>query len=587
MSGDPSVFVFGQLATPQHLAEEAGTQLAGLFHGARIEPRDPEPGQPVEVIVDAGVEAGIGRVLVRYAVDGNEPTPQSPVAEAVLAETRWDELAWKYVDRWVATLPEQPEGSRVRYLVEGGESANCRRVWADGRSSQEPADIFGYTVDRFSTPSWVRDAIIYQIFVDRFFDPGRDFGRPLNSKDEIYGGTLDGVTAQLPYLEELGVNALWLTPVFESETYHGYDALDFRRVAQRVGGEEALRRLEREAHARRVRILLDFAPNHCSWHNPIFLDAQRHSDSAYRNWFTFDEWPHRYRTFSTARYLPQLNTQNPEVVRYLCDTAAYYLTEFDVDGYRLDHAIGPPLGFWSELRAATKRAKGDAYTVGEATVGPSRLRQYEGRLDGCLDFPTLQAYQRFFVHRRIDAAAFHSFVAHNDDFYQPGFSHPTFLDNHDMNRFLWTVDGDTRRLKLAATCQFSMRQPPIVYYGTEVGMGQHEGVSEGGFEAARYPMQWDQGRDRDLYDFYRLIIQARKDHASLRSGERRALFADGALFAYECLTDDDRVVVALNNTGEAVTVDLPGVRGVDLLSGDAVRDRTRLAAFQPALITCD
>lgn len=584
MGADPSLFVFGHLATPNHLAAEARRHLAGLYHAGRIEPRDPGPGQPVSVLVDVGSDAAIDRVWVQYAVDGRRPARAAPTVEARRLDVRWDDLAWTYADRWTAELPPQAEGTSVCYVVYGRTRSSGEQLAADGVSADDP-ELFGYDVDRLSSPPWVEDAVIYQIFVDRFWDPASDFGRPLTSGDEIYGGTLDGVRERLEYLSELGVDALWLTPVFEAETYHRYDTVDYERVSAQLGGNRALSSLVRAAHDRGIRILLDFAANHLSWHHPWFLDAQRNRHSRYRDWFTFERWPDRYESFFGVPLLPKINTYNPEVVDYLCQVATRYLTEVGVDGFRLDHVIGPPLFFWSKFRTATKAVRADSFTVGEATVGPEELRRYEGRIDGCLDFPLLQAFRRFFVHRSIDAAAFHSFLDHHEGYFQPGFTLPTFLDNHDMDRFLWAAVGDVRKLKLAAACQFSLPQPPIIYYGTEVGLSQEVGAgSPFGFEACRLPMIWDDRQDRDLFAFYRRLIDARKRHPALRRGSRQCFIAEGGLCAYTCSTADERVTVVLNNSPQEQTVQLPHTEGTDLLTGARVRGAVSLAPLQAAMV---
>lgn len=587
MSADPSLFVFGHLATPEHLAEQARRHLAGLFHGYRIEPRDPTPLEPVNLLVETGGDAAITSVWIVYTVDGSAPNESSATVEARRVETRWDELSWQYVDVWVTTLPPQDEGARVRYVVRGRSSLRGDDLFADAGREDAPPTLFGYDVDRLTAPSWMRDAVLYQIFVDRFYSPDGDFGRPLAHGDEIYGGSLSGITERLDYLSDLGVDGLWLTPVVEAETYHGYDALDFRQVGRRVGGPAALHRLVDCAHARDIKVLLDLALNHCSWRNSLFLDAQQRAASSYHDWFTFLEWPARYQSFFGSAYLPELNTRNPEVVRYLCDTAAWYLSEFDVDGFRLDYALGPPMLFWSELRRRTRAVKADAYTVAEATTGPSGLRAFEGRLDGCLDFPMLQAFRRFFVHDSWDAAAFHRFVEQHDSYFRPEFSRPTFLDNHDMNRFLWSAGNDVRRLKLAATCQFSLPQPPIIYYGTEVGLSQENDTQDIGFAASRLPMLWGDRQNLGLLDFYRALVRVRKRHPALRRGRRVVLQTDGGLYAYRCELEGDRVVVVLNRSQEARRAHLPGVAGHDALSGARIMDGTGIGPMQAAVVEYD
>lgn len=575
---DPSLFVFGQGGRPEQMAAEAAHALRGLRHAGRISPLDPAPNDAVTVIAESGTAAALRRVRLSYATDVEDPC-SGIMVNAARVDSVWDPLAWCFVDRWEAVIPPQPDGTAVRYMLRG-EAADGRTVEADAETGRP--NLYGYTVDRLMPPEWIRDAVIYQIFVDRFSDPFGAAGRPARG-GEIYGGTLDGIRARLDYLTALGVDTLWLTPIFPSETHHGYDALDYESVATRLGGDDALRRLVAAAHESGMRILLDLAANHCSWHHPWFLEAQRDAADAHRDWFRWIDWPDHYHSFmDSTPYLPQLNTWNPAVVRYVTDVAAHYLCDVGVDGFRLDHAHGPPLSFWSDFRTGTRRAKSDSYTLGEVTLAPPGVRTYEGRLDGCLDFPVLAALRGFFLHRTFDAAALHAFLEANDRYYDPAFTRPSFLDNHDMNRFLWAADGDKRLLKLAAACQFALPQPPIVYYGTEIGLSQTEDTATGGFEAARLPMPWHD-QDEELLAYYRALIRARRDHHALRRGGRSLVAADGDLYVFLCHRADDRVLVALNRSEERREVAAP-VAGEDILTGDWIEGALTLEPLGAALV---
>jgi glycosidase len=254
-----------------------------------------------------------------------------------------------------------------------------------------------------------------------------------------------------------------------------------------------------------------------------------------------------------------------------------------VDGFRLDHAHGPPLLFWTQFRERTRREKPDSYTVGEVTLSPGGLQWYEGRLDGCLDFPLLAAFRQFFIHGTIDAATFHAFLQAGDHFYGLDFSRPTFLDNHDMNRFLWLAGNDTRILKLAAACQLALPQPPIVYYGTEIGMSQERDVSQNGFEAARLPMDWEH-QQPGVLQFYRRLIHLRREHPALRTGTRRALATRERFYAFLCEAEGERIVVALNATDSDQSIELPGVGGVELQSAQAVPPILVVGPMKAALV---
>jgi glycosidase len=174
-------------------------------------------------------------------------------------------------------------------------------------------------------------------------------------------------------------------------------------------------------------------------------------------------------------------------------------------------------------------------------------------MDGCLDFLLLQALRQFFAFGSMTPSAFDGFLRRHLAFLPGDFMLPSFLDNHDMNRFLWVVGGDTRRLKLAALCQFTLPHPPIVYYGTEVGRSQQRDVrytdGSGHPEESRLPMLWGDAQNQELLDFYRRLIGLRRSESNLWRQARRTLSADDqtGLYVYSCSNGASEAIVALNN----------------------------------------
>jgi glycosidase len=202
---------------------------------------------------------------------------------------------------------------------------------------------------------------------------------------------------------------------------------------------------------------------------------------------------------------------------------------------------------------ATRGTSPDSVTIGEVVETPALQRTSDGRLDGCLDFVLLQALRGFFAFGDRTASEFDAFLRRHLAFFGDDLVLPSFLDNHDMNRFLWIVGGDTRRLKLAALCQFTLPNPPIVYYGTEIGLSQLRDVrsadGSGHPEEARLPMSWDATQDAELLDFYRRLVAARRDHPGLWRAERRILALEDptGLLAYCCESSDAAAIVVLHN----------------------------------------
>ncbi|MGH2561231.1 MAG: alpha-amylase family glycosyl hydrolase, partial [Thermomicrobiales bacterium] len=276
--------------------------------------------------------------------------------------------------------------------------------------------------------------------------------------------------------------------------------------------------------------------------------------------------------FFGVRSMPQVNTDDAGARVYLVDAATHWL-KLGADGFRLDYANGPSHAFWSAFRASNRAAKPDSFTVGEIVETAELQRSYLGRLDGTLDFLLLQQMRAFFAFDATSASAFDRFLSRHLDYFPDDFVLLSFLDNHDMNRFLWIVRGDVRRLKLAALCQFTLPYPPIIYYGTEVGLSQRHDLEypDGSrrMEESRTPMPWGDDQDQDLLDFYRVLIAVRRRHPSLWRGERTALVAD----------EDGLYVVRIEDGGLSAIVGLnrtPGVRRVDLAAG-----------FDPVVVTDD
>jgi glycosidase len=535
--------------------------------------------------VRVGADVAIEEATLYYTVDGTLPTITQDVPSARVPMQRtaieWDTLQWGYLETWSAEIPGQPDGTHVQYLIQGitptGGAIYSPTFDTGGPLFSRSPDDFdtrfleylsrldspqmcGFYVDHDEPPVWLQEAIIYEIFVDRFApDPGAEFATP-SDRAGFYGGTLNGITSKLPYLSDLGITCLWLTPIFPSPSAHGYDPTDYGSVEPRLGTDEDIQTLLDEAHGRGMRVLLDFVANHCSNQHPAFVAAQQDRASATFRWFRFRNWPHTYDCFYEEPSQPRLNTDHPEVRAYLIAHAQRWL-ERGVDGFRLDHAHGATHAFWSVFRAGTRAVRPESATLGEITETPSFVRSFAGRMDGCLDFGLLEALRAFFALDTLSVSRVDSFLDRHFAYLGTHLTMPSFLDNHDMNRFLWIVDGDQRRLRLAALCQFTLPGPPVIYYGTEVGLSQVEPV--GRLEEARLPMLWDDNQDASLLIFYRDLIAFRQQTGEVWRLPRRTLITDDVvgLYAYAC----GPYAVILNNCPLETTVSLSQWPAADLV----------------------
>ena len=531
-------FIFGTFATDELKVVHHRAARRGLQHQFELTPRDPLPDQPIVLTVQIGTDMRADHVVCYYTLDGTPPAGECGTATngtAILlhrVETVWDAVAWGYVTRWQGTLPGQPNGTVVRYCI-GAWQNDAPEVFADWpdvtRTAEhaaaaffrgdelptqpigDPADahVFCLHVDRLTPPKWAYHTPIYQVFVDRFYPgDGHEWNQP-DRLDGFYGGTLWGVREKLDYIQALGAGCIWLSPTWESRSHHGYDVEDHYTTSDRLGGDDALYELVQSAHERGIRVLLDLPCNHLSNEHVIFTEALHNPNSVYRDWFYFDDSEIGYRSFFGVPTLPQINVSHPAARDWLLNVARYWIKTFDVDGYRLDYANGPGPDFWADFRAACKSAKADSFCFGEIVDQPAALLPYVGRLDGSLDFHVGEALRKTYAYGVWSEADLARFVErHNAYFDGVGdFVRPTFLDNHDMDRFLYAAQGDQAALRRAAAAQMQMAQPPIVYYGTEVGLSQQRSKDDGwGLEVSREPMPWGDAQDADLLAFYRAQI---------------------------------------------------------------------------------
>ncbi len=474
------------------------------------------------------------------------------------------------------------------------------------------------------TPDWVRDAVFYQIFPDRFARSDRVVApgplEPWDSPPTVHGfkgGNLLGIAERLPYLAELGVTALYLTPVFASASNHRYHTFDYFQVDPLLGGNDALRELLDAAHARGIRVILDGVFNHTGrgfWAFHHVLEAG--AASPYRHWFHFDQaalglglpvqaYPGSSRRNGTAQdepepgetaprgdgswslarlgyrawwdlpALPKLNTDEPAVREHLLAVTEHWL-RFGVDGWRLDVPAEIHETFWQAFRQRARAARPDAYLVGEIWhVAPDWLRG--DRFDALMNYPLAQAILSFVGARHLDEPLLRS---HHE--YGPNvrpIDAPTFarrldelhgayprevtdvqlnlLDSHDSPRFHSLVGGDRASYRLAVLLQATLPGAPCIYYGDEIGLaGGNDPDCRGSFP-------WDATRwDRSLREFVAAAFAARHAMLPLRRGTFRVLAADGDTLAFERALEADRVVVAINAGDEAADLDVPAGESV-------------------------
>ncbi len=439
-----------------------------------------------------------------------------------------------------------------------------------------------------TVPAWVTDAIFYQIFPDRF---ARSEKVPKLARLEPWeapptrhgykGGDLLGVVEHLDWLGDLGVNALYLNPIFQSASNHRYHAYDYFRVDPMLGGDEAFGSLIAAAHERGIRVVLDGVFNHTGRGFFPFHDVlENGADSPYVDWFTiygtpvnaYDlSRPPGYEAWWRLHALPKLNTANPAVREYLMGVAEHWIRR-GVDGWRLDvpEEITTP-GFWEEFRSRVRAVNPDAYLVGEIWHLAPQWTAAGDRFDGVMNYSLTEAVLRFAAGPHIDPQV----VAPVNLSLRPPLDGPGYRDaidrqlaaypaeaqwgnlnligSHDTARVLSMVGEDADSVVLAAALLFTFPGAPCIFYGDEIGLtGHHD-------PGARVAFPWDRPEswNHRLLEAFRELTALRRARAALRRGAYRHLQAQGPVYALARDLDDEHLVVVVNAGHQSAVLEVP------------------------------
>jgi cyclomaltodextrinase / maltogenic alpha-amylase / neopullulanase len=446
-------------------------------------------------------------------------------------------------------------------------------------------------------PTWINNAVFYQIFPDRFAKSDRvtsvPYLEPWNSLPTPHGykgGDLYGIAEHLPYLVELGVNALYLCPIFASASNHRYHTHDYFQVDPMLGGNAALRHLLDSAHAQNIRVVLDGVFNHASRGFFQFHDLLENGiHSPYRDWFNIKDYPlnaydgiPNYVCWYDNPALPEFNTSNPQTRDFLMGVAEHWL-DFGIDGWRLDLPFEvDDDSFWQEFRTRCKRINPEAYIVGEIW-GDARRWLAGDQFDAVMNYPFTRIALGF-----CGANTLRSDVIENTGLYSDIVAldapraatlanellarHPlhtslaqlNLLGSHDTPRMLSTL-GSLEAAKLTVLLQMTFPGTPCVYYGDEIGL---TGAREPG---CRGTIPWDNLElwNSDLHSWVKQCIALRHAQPALQCGAYKLVHAEGQTFAFERILEQDRILVILNAASKTVDFDLQGT-WFDLMNNKTV-----------------
>jgi cyclomaltodextrinase len=437
-------------------------------------------------------------------------------------------------------------------------------------------------------PDWVKDAVFYQIFPDRFARSD-DVPKPSNlepwttppTTHGFKGGDLIGVVEHLDYLTDLGINAIYFNPIFQSAANHRYHTYDYYHVDPILGGNGALRALLDAAHERGIRIVLDGVFNHASRGFFQFHDIlENRAESPYIDWFTvhrfpinaYDETrPPTYEAWWNLHALPKFNVETSAVREFLWDVGRHWI-EFGIDGWRLDvpGEIDDD-AFWREFRDRVKGANPEAYIVGEIWHDARHWLQGD-QFDAVMNYLFTEACLGFFVRdmardlvtgvgyspvAKLNVQQFADVIDRLLQLYDPEITEVllNLLDSHDTARFLSIARGDGSALRLATLFQMTYPGAPCIYYGDEIGMRGRKDPD------SRRAFPWDESQwDTELRGFFKRCIALRHAHPALRRGDYTRLHADDGVYAFGRRLDDETLVVVLNSglSDTIVNLDVAG-----------------------------
>ncbi len=470
------------------------------------------------------------------------------------------------------------------------------------------------------------DDLIYQIMPDRFAD-----GDPSNDDPPIsrglfdrrkphyyHGGDFQGIVDHLPYLRDLGVTALWITPIYDNvnhlneiETnhgqpgtdYHGYGAVDFYGVEEHFGDLNTFRQLVLRAHELGIRTILDMVENHCGPYHPWVKDPPTptwfHGTAEHHLKETWQTWTLLGPTASAALrrpvldgwfgdILPDLNQDDPEVARYLIQNTLWWIASTGIDGIREDTLIYVPRHFWRDWMAAIQRDFPHQRVVGEVfDRDPAVTSSFQGGnthaggvdtgVDSVFDFPQYYAMRESFAQGgSIEEVA--ATLAHDFLYPRPSML-VTFLGLHDVRRFMSAKGATYDGLRLAFTHLFASRGIPMIYSGDEIGMpGGNDPDNRrdfpGGWTEDPKNKFEPEGRNADEYTLFahvRRLADLRQRYPALRRGGMEMLAANAQMLVYARLYAPQNVVVALNNGTQAGELDVD-VSAAGFHDGDVLRD---------------
>lgn len=418
------------------------------------------------------------------------------------------------------------DSSRFKYFFEI-EDLNGEIIYLmeSGLEDKKP-EILGFfqfpyilSEDIYEPITWVKDAIVYQIFIDRFANKNNLINKDKFQKwgsrvtpESVFGGNLLGIKTKLNYLINLGINTIYISPIFSSKSNHKYNINNYFEVDIGLGNKNDLRELINECHKFGIKVILDAVFNHSGADFFAFKDILKNGvKSKYKDWYyiKFNENGRviNYIKFNDNWNMPKINLANKSAREYFLNVAKYWIKEFQIDGWRLDVCDEISHDFWREFRKVTKSINKDLFIIGEIYhEGKSFL--LGDQLDSVMNYKFRDICLDFFAYKKIDAKTLNDKIilrkeGIRDDIYSQLLN---VLDSHDTKRFFSECDEDKNKFKLATIFQFTIEGIPYIYYGDEVGI-------TGSYDPdCRKCMIWDENyHNKEIFNHFKKLIELRKN----------------------------------------------------------------------------
>ncbi|WP_434168854.1 glycoside hydrolase family 13 protein [Peribacillus frigoritolerans] len=495
----------------------------------------------------------------------------------------------------------KPPYRRIRYgfkITSEEESAFYTEKGFFKEAPRDPGCYFAipylHQNEVFGAPEWVKDTIWYQIFPERFANGNPDndpegvkpWGSEDPAVDNFFGGDFEGIIEHLDYLENLGINGIYFTPIFHAHSNHKYDTIDYRSIDPQFGTKETLKTLIAECHKRNIRVMLDAVFNHSGYYFPPFQDLlEKGEKSKYKDWFHPHSFPLKggerpnYETFGFFESMPKLNTANPEVKEYLLEVSAYWIKEFDIDAWRLDVANEVDQPFWREFRTTVKKIKPDLYILGE--IWHDSMPWLRGdQFDAVMNYPFTNQVFRLVASQTIKAREFTEEMTAIYHSYPTNVFDVTFnlLGSHDTPRIYTDCGEDLARAKLIHAILLTFKGSPCIYYGDEIGL-------TGGMDpGCRKCMVWEEEKQNtELLNEIKALIHLRKEERLL-ANDGKFKFLDTAgnenIVAYQKYNEKRSVVVLINPTDVQQSFTLPFDLEGRTLTDLRTKETTQVGKFE-------